>query len=110
VFHTRCPRFLGDICVTTEPALAEVEPGHHIRCHIPIDELRRLQKDGGEPAAAGVAPAAGDHPVAATEPVRAEEPVAASETVAAEDPLVAENPVAAVEGAASDDDEAAPAE
>jgi peptide/nickel transport system ATP-binding protein len=44
VFHTRCPRFLGDICVTTEPPLAEVEAGHHIRCHIPIDELRRLQR------------------------------------------------------------------
>jgi peptide/nickel transport system ATP-binding protein len=44
VFHTRCPRFLGDICVNTEPPLAESEAGHAIRCHIPIDELRRLQK------------------------------------------------------------------
>jgi peptide/nickel transport system ATP-binding protein len=43
VFHTRCPRFLGDICVNTEPPLAEEEPGHSIRCHIPIEELRRLQ-------------------------------------------------------------------
>ena len=43
VFHTRCPRFLGDICVNEEPPLAEVEPGHHMRCHIPIEELRRLQ-------------------------------------------------------------------
>ena len=111
VFHTRCPRFLGDICVNTEPPLAEVEPGHHIRCHIPIDELRRLQKEGGEPIAAGVPPAAGDGAVVATEPVIAAEPVAASETVAAEDPLVAENPIAAVERtAADDDDEAAPAE
>ena len=43
VFHTRCPRFLGEICVTEEPPLAEVEDGHLVRCHIPIDELRRLQ-------------------------------------------------------------------
>ena len=43
VFHTRCPRFLGDICVNEEPPLEEVESGHFMRCHIPIDELRRLQ-------------------------------------------------------------------
>jgi peptide/nickel transport system ATP-binding protein len=43
VFHTRCPRFLGDICVDEEPPLEEVERGHFMRCHIPIDELRRLQ-------------------------------------------------------------------
>ena len=43
VFHTRCPRYLGSICETTEPPLAESEPGHAIKCHIPIDELRRLQ-------------------------------------------------------------------
>ena len=45
VFHTRCPRFLGDICVQEEPPLAEVGPGHLMRCHIPIDELRRLQAE-----------------------------------------------------------------
>ena len=44
VFHTRCPRFLGEICVNEEPPLAEVEPGHHMRCHIPIEELRQLQQ------------------------------------------------------------------
>ena len=43
VFHTRCPRYLGEICDTKEPPLAEAEAGHAIRCHIPIDELRRLQ-------------------------------------------------------------------
>jgi peptide/nickel transport system ATP-binding protein len=43
VFHTRCPRFLGAICVNEEPPLNEVEPGHHMRCHIPIEELRELQ-------------------------------------------------------------------
>jgi peptide/nickel transport system ATP-binding protein len=48
VFHTRCPRFLGEICVTDEPPLVEREPGHFMRCHIPIEELRELQK--GAPA------------------------------------------------------------
>ena len=43
VFHTRCPRFLGPICVEQEPPLLEVEDGHLMRCHIPIEELRRLQ-------------------------------------------------------------------
>jgi peptide/nickel transport system ATP-binding protein len=43
VFHTRCPRRVGEICDTEEPPLAEVEPGHFMRCHISIDELRRLQ-------------------------------------------------------------------
>jgi peptide/nickel transport system ATP-binding protein len=46
VFHTRCPRKIGEICETTEPPLAESEPGHAIRCHIPLAELAELQ--GGE--------------------------------------------------------------
>ena len=43
VFHTRCPRKLGPICEEQEPPLAEVETGHLMRCHIPIEELRQLQ-------------------------------------------------------------------
>jgi peptide/nickel transport system ATP-binding protein len=43
VFHTRCPRKIGEICEREEPPLAEVEPGHTMRCHIPLEELRRLQ-------------------------------------------------------------------
>jgi peptide/nickel transport system ATP-binding protein len=44
VFHTRCPRRLSSgICESTEPPLAEVEPGHMMRCHIPAAELRTLQ-------------------------------------------------------------------
>jgi peptide/nickel transport system ATP-binding protein len=44
VFHTRCPRKLGAICEETEPPLLEVEAGHFMSCHIPIDELRELQR------------------------------------------------------------------
>jgi peptide/nickel transport system ATP-binding protein len=45
VFHTRCPRKLPTgICESTEPPLHEDEPGHQIRCHIPLAELRELQR------------------------------------------------------------------
>jgi peptide/nickel transport system ATP-binding protein len=43
VFHTRCPRYLGAICEEQEPPLAEAEPGHLMRCHIPIEDLRKMQ-------------------------------------------------------------------
>ena len=43
VFHTRCPRKWGTICEQEDPPLKEVGPGHYMRCHIPLDELRRLQ-------------------------------------------------------------------
>ncbi len=44
VFHTRCPRRLSTgVCETVEPPLSEAETGHLIGCHIPVDQLRRLQ-------------------------------------------------------------------
>ncbi|MCU1387499.1 MAG: oligopeptide/dipeptide transporter ATPase, partial [Ilumatobacteraceae bacterium] len=43
VFHNRCPRFIEGVCEVTEPPLVEVAPGHAMRCHIPIEELRVLQ-------------------------------------------------------------------
>jgi peptide/nickel transport system ATP-binding protein len=44
VFHTRCPRRLDSgICESTEPPLLEVEPGHLMSCHIPLDQLGILQ-------------------------------------------------------------------
>ena len=43
VFHTRCPRKVGEICEREEPPLLEVEPGHTMSCHIPLEELRQLQ-------------------------------------------------------------------
>jgi peptide/nickel transport system ATP-binding protein len=48
VFHTRCPRKLGAVCEEQEPPLAEAEPGHALRCHIPLEELRRLQSSRPE--------------------------------------------------------------
>jgi peptide/nickel transport system ATP-binding protein len=42
-FHTRCPRFLGDICVKEAPPIQAGANGHEIRCHIPLAELKDLQ-------------------------------------------------------------------
>lgn len=43
-FHTRCPRYLGDICAKREPPWQETADGRHIFCHIPIEQLEREQK------------------------------------------------------------------
>jgi peptide/nickel transport system ATP-binding protein len=70
VFNTRCPRVIRGLCEVVEPPLVEVEPGHLMSCHIPIDELRRLQQrpaesgarskpQGSVPAPAPTAPGAG---------------------------------------------------
>jgi peptide/nickel transport system ATP-binding protein len=54
VFHTRCPRRLttGE-CESTEPPLFEGEPGHLIRCHIPLAELRKIQLSESAPSHGG---------------------------------------------------------
>ena len=39
VFHTRCHRFMAGTCDVIEPPVVEIEPGHRIRCHLPIEEL-----------------------------------------------------------------------
>ena len=54
VFHTRCPRRLTTgVCESTEPPLLEGEPGHLIRCHIPLSELRTLQQNESAPSQGG---------------------------------------------------------
>jgi peptide/nickel transport system ATP-binding protein len=55
VFHTRCPRRLSTgVCESTEPALLEEEPGHQIRCHIPLSELRTIQRNEIAPSQGGL--------------------------------------------------------
>jgi len=49
-FQTRCHRKIGEICELAEPPLIEVAPGHLMRCHIPIDELRNMQRPGEAPS------------------------------------------------------------
>ncbi len=47
VLHTRCPRRAGsgveDKCDTIEPDLVEVEPNHFLRCHLSLEQLRKMQ-------------------------------------------------------------------
>ena len=47
VLNPRCPRKAGSgyetLCETEEPNLTEVEPGHFMRCHIPVAKLKQLQ-------------------------------------------------------------------
>jgi peptide/nickel transport system ATP-binding protein len=51
VFHTRCPRRIDGLCNVEEPPLAEMEPGHLLRCHRSLDDLRALQGVAGDRAA-----------------------------------------------------------
>jgi len=42
-FHTRCPRFLGDVCKEKEPPGEEAGKDHRIYCHIPMEELCKVE-------------------------------------------------------------------
>jgi peptide/nickel transport system ATP-binding protein len=42
-FHTRCHRYLGDVCRDHEPPWQQDADGHQYRCHIPPEELREAQ-------------------------------------------------------------------
>ena len=43
-FHTRCPRMLGEQCITQEPPWQRTEEGHAYRCWIPPEQLVKLQQ------------------------------------------------------------------
>jgi peptide/nickel transport system ATP-binding protein len=42
-FHTRCPRYIGDICRTQEPPWRDTGAGNMYRCHIPPEVLGEVQ-------------------------------------------------------------------
>ncbi len=42
-FATRCPRKVGAICDTTPPPEHRTASGHRIACHIPLDDLNRVE-------------------------------------------------------------------
>lgn len=33
-FHTRCPRYIGEICRRQEPTLIDMAKGHYVACHL----------------------------------------------------------------------------
>jgi len=43
-FHTRCPRFLGEICVQQTPPWRQAGDGKRYFCHIPVEELMQIQE------------------------------------------------------------------
>lgn len=47
LFHTRCPRKIGEICEQERPPWRDDGDEHYIKCHIPIDELIELQSEEG---------------------------------------------------------------
>ncbi|MBW2412098.1 MAG: ABC transporter ATP-binding protein, partial [Deltaproteobacteria bacterium] len=42
-FCTRCPRKIGDICDNEPPPEQVVVDRHVIKCHIPLDELKKVE-------------------------------------------------------------------
>jgi len=57
-FHTRCPRFLGNICVEQEPPWQQSGEGHSYRCHIAPADLAPAQRSGEVPVRSKDAPPA----------------------------------------------------
>jgi peptide/nickel transport system ATP-binding protein len=44
-FHTRCPRFIGPICVEQEPPWRQGEGDHWIYCHHALERLTQMQAE-----------------------------------------------------------------
>lgn len=49
-FHTRCPRYVGDICRDETPPWHSATDGAQIRCHIPPSDLTIAQQTGPAPS------------------------------------------------------------
>ncbi|WP_158055571.1 dipeptide ABC transporter ATP-binding protein [Halorussus halophilus] len=54
-FQTRCPKKIGDVCETDEPKLEEkqADTGHHISCHLSVEEMSERDFATEETQAAG---------------------------------------------------------
>ena len=42
-FHTRCHRKIGAVCETQAPPIVDLGEGHRIACHLPRDELEKME-------------------------------------------------------------------
>jgi peptide/nickel transport system ATP-binding protein len=45
-FASRCPRKIGAVCDDIAPPVQQMANGHRIACHIPVEDLKRLQVAG----------------------------------------------------------------
>ncbi|MGD1877624.1 MAG: dipeptide ABC transporter ATP-binding protein [Kiloniellaceae bacterium] len=43
VFHTRCPRYIGDVCKTELPPVVTLGSGHEIACHLSMAEMEDMK-------------------------------------------------------------------
>ena len=57
-FSGRCPRRIGAICDETPPPTRQLSRDHRIVCHIPAEELARLQSAGSSSPPASTRPTA----------------------------------------------------
>ena len=48
-FHTRCPRFIGEICRSTPPPMQISTDSHMIRCHHRLESLLAMQRADSQP-------------------------------------------------------------
>jgi len=44
-FHTRCPRFIGDICVIERPPVRKLDNDHSLQCHHTLEDLMQMQTE-----------------------------------------------------------------
>jgi peptide/nickel transport system ATP-binding protein len=44
VFHTRCHRAIAGLCEVTEPEMVELSPGHSMKCHLTVEQLKEPLK------------------------------------------------------------------
>jgi peptide/nickel transport system ATP-binding protein len=51
-FHTRCPRYLGEICATQSPPWQiDKETGKRVYCHISLEKLKSFKSEMNSPGA-----------------------------------------------------------
>jgi peptide/nickel transport system ATP-binding protein len=59
-FQTRCPKKLGPECEQEEPPLADIGDGHHISCHLSVEEMSERDSFVAPPTASAEQPAESD--------------------------------------------------
>lgn len=47
-FHPRCPAFVAGVCDVQRPELVEVRAGHHVACHVAVQQARQVESETAE--------------------------------------------------------------